>query len=171
MYDYKESKIKMKKTQLLSLFLFLLFAITACAAPQSTATITSNQPPVDTTPAVMMEKTVETTTSPRYVEYSKTVLEQSVGMRRVLFFYASWCSTCRPADADFKKNIDLIPADLVLIRVNYNDPETDAEEKALAGQYGITYQHTFVQIDAQGNVLTEWNGGQFNELIAKVKSS
>jgi len=155
----------------LSLLLFVMFAVSACAAPKSTAAMATTQPQINPTPEMMMEKKVESTSLPRYVEYSKDVLEQSSSMRRVLFFYASWCSTCRPADADFEKNIDLIPADLVIIRVNYDDPETDAEEKALASQYGITYQHTFVQIDAQGNVVTKWNGGQFNELLASLKSS
>ncbi len=167
----------MKITHSLSLFLFLMLALTACAVPQRAANSVPMQSPVQPTPAVMMEKTVESTampetlSSPRYVEYSRAALDQSSNMRRVLFFYASWCSTCRPADADFKKNIDLIPADLVLIRVNYNDPETDTEEKALAAQYGITYQHTFVQIDAQGNEVAKWNGGQFDQLLARVKSS
>jgi len=167
----------MRKNYSLSLLLFLMFAVSACAAPKSTAAMATTQPQINPTPEVMMEKKVESTTMPestslpRYVEYSKDVLEQSSSMRRVLFFYASWCPTCRPADADFEKNIDLIPANLVIIRVNYNDPETDAEEKALASQYGITYQHTFVQIDAQGNVVTKWNGGQFNELLVSLKSS
>ena len=166
----------MKKSQLLPFFLFLMFSVSACMAPDSIATMAPNQPQIQPTLEVMMEKKVENTTVPestslaRYVEYSKDVLDQSSSMRRVLFFYASWCSTCRPADADFNKNIDLIPADLVIIRVNYDDPDTDVEEKALASQYGITYQHTFVQIDAQGNVVTKWNGGQFNELLAKVIS-
>ena len=167
----------MRKNYPLSLLLFLMFAVSACMAPKSTAATATTQPQINPTPEVMIEKKVESSTMPestslpRYVEYSKDVLEQSSSMRRVLFFYASWCSTCRPADADFKKNIDVIPADLVIIRINYDDPETDAEEKALASQYGITYQHTFVQIDAQGNVVTKWNGGQFNELLASVKSS
>src|SRR3989338_1167221 len=48
----------------------------------------------------------------RYVEYSKAALEKAVRDRRVLFFYASWCPTCRPADANFKENISKIPEDI-----------------------------------------------------------
>ena len=107
--------------------------------------------------------------SSRYVEYSKEVLGSAAGKRRVLYFYANWCPTCRPADADFQKNTSQIPEDVILIRVNYNDSDTDAEEKALAEKYGITYQHTFVQIDADGNEVTKWNGGQIKELLINVK--
>lgn len=105
----------------------------------------------------------------RYVKYSKERLDGAVNMRRVLYFYASWCPTCRPADANLKENGNKIPEDVTVIRVNYNDPETDEEEKELAKKYGITYQHTFVQIDAQGREVTKWNGGQTEELLVKIK--
>ncbi len=105
----------------------------------------------------------------RYVEYSKMALDQAVDKRRVLYFYASWCPICRPADADFKKNSSKIPEDAIVIRVNYNDPETDQEEKNLAKKYGITYQHTFVQIDKTGKEVTKWNGGNTVELMTNIK--
>ncbi|KXK10180.1 MAG: hypothetical protein UZ22_OP11002000912 [Microgenomates bacterium OLB23] len=57
----------------------------------------------------------------------------------------------------------------MVIRVNYNDPQTDDEEKALAKQYGVGYQHTFVQIDQQGNEVTKWNGGSLKELLSSIK--
>lgn len=118
----------------------------------------------------MMEKTDNKVTGDsRYVEYSKAVLEKTATNRRVLFFYASWCPTCKPADANFKESISKIPDDVTLIRVNYNDPDTDQEEKDLAKKYGITYQHTFVQIDNKSNEVTKWNGGQINELLSKIK--
>ena len=104
-----------------------------------------------------------------YVEYSKSALDNSSDNRRVLYFYASWCPTCRPADANFKENTSKIPEDVTVIRVNYNDPETDQEEKDLAKKYGITYQHTFVQIDGTGKEVTKWNGGQINELLSNIK--
>lgn len=105
----------------------------------------------------------------RYIQYSKTALSSVSGNRRVLFFYASWCPTCRPADENFIKNVSKIPEDVTLIRVNYNDPETDQEEKDLAKKYGITYQHTFVQIDSMGKEITKWNGGQIDELLSYIK--
>lgn len=105
----------------------------------------------------------------RYVEYSKKAFDNAGDKRRVLYFYANWCPICRPADLSFKENANKIPEDVVVVRVNYNDSDTDREEKDLAQKYGITYQHTFVQIDAQGNKITAWNGGQIDELLANIK--
>lgn len=104
-----------------------------------------------------------------YVEYSKANLDAAASGRRVLFFYASWCPTCRPADTSFNENKSKIPSDLTIIRVNYNDSDTNQEEKDLAKKYNITYQHTYVQIDGQGNAITLWNGGQINELLSNIK--
>ncbi len=105
----------------------------------------------------------------RYVEYSKVTLDQAAGNRRILFFYANWCPTCRPTDVDLSANKSKIPEDVTVIRVNYNDTDTDQSEKDLAKQYDVTYQHTFVQIDGQGKEVTKWNGGQTNELLANIK--
>ena len=121
---------------------------------------------------IAMEKEkamMDNNVSSRYLPYSKDVLDQAAGNRRVLFFYANWCSTCRPTDANFKENTSKIPEDVTVIRVNFNDPETDQEEKDLAKKYGITYQHTFVQIDSQGKEVTKWNGGQTDELVSNIK--
>ncbi len=101
--------------------------------------------------------------------YTKNTFDTSVDNRRILFFYASWCPTCRPADADFMKNSKKIPGDVTVLRVNYNDPDTDQEEKDLARKYDVTYQHTFVQIDGQGNEVTKWNGGSLEDLLARLK--
>ena len=131
----------------------------------------------------MMEKT-ESTTIPEkkvsetdgammaqgaYVEIGPNVLEGSKATKRVLFFYASWCPLCKPADAEFRDRMSEIPEGVTVIRVNYNDPSTDQAEKDLAAKYGVTYQHTFVQIDGQGNVVTKWNGGKIAELLKNIK--
>ena len=116
-----------------------------------------------------MQKTDDKMMGSRYIEYSKAALDKAASTRRVLFFYANWCPICKPADADFTTNASKIPSDVTLIRVNYNDTDTDQEEKDLAKQYGITYQHTFVQIDAQGKEITKWNGGKTSELLANIK--
>ncbi|HUQ84761.1 MAG TPA: thioredoxin family protein [Candidatus Limnocylindrales bacterium] len=105
----------------------------------------------------------------RYVEYSKADLTNNTDKRRVLYFYASWCPTCRIADPELSANANKFPEDVVVLRVNYNDPDTDQEEKDLARKYAVTYQHTFVQIDGEGNEVTTWNGGQTDELLAKIK--
>lgn len=104
-----------------------------------------------------------------YVEYSQSAYDSASAKKRVLYFYANWCPTCKPLDAQLKANMDKIPAGVVILRVNYNDTDTDAIDKALAQKYGITYQHTFVQVDAEGNEIAKWNGGGLDKIISSIK--
>ena len=107
--------------------------------------------------------------SGKYLEYDSSVLADNKDKRRVLFFYANWCPTCKPADLSFSNNEDKLPEGVVVVRVNYSDTETDAGEKALAEKYEITYQHTYVEIDAAGEVVKKWNGGALDELLTNLK--
>lgn len=117
----------------------------------------------------MTENEMMMTESSNYIEYTSTALGETSDSKRVLFFYANWCPTCRPVDTELRENSAQIPAGVSVIRVNYNDPETDDEEAELAKTYGISYQHTFVQIDENGNEVTKWNGGGFEEILENVK--
>ena len=82
----------------------------------------------------------------------------------VLFFRASWCPTCRAVDADIKANLSKIPSDLTILDVNY-DQSTPLKQK-----YGVTYQHTFVQVDKDGNQIKKWSGSPtLSALVAEVK--
>lgn len=131
------------------------------------ASLTPTHTMMEESDSLMKEDTMMK--SSRYIPYSQMALNSASNTRRVLFFFANWCPTCIPADKNFEENISKIPDDVTLIRVNYNDSDTDQEEKDLAKKYGVTYQHTYVQIDKNGNEVTKWNGGQITELLSKVK--
>ena len=76
----------------------------------------------------------------------------------VLFFNASWCPTCKEAREDFAAHgEDLEGINLILVDYDNSDD--------LQMKYGVTYQHTFVQIDPMGNALAQWNGGGTKELL------
>ena len=115
------------------------------------------------------EKMMAADTNSNYVEYSRSVLENTNDKKRLLFFYASWCPICRPVDSALRNNANLVPEGIKVIRVNYNDPDTDQEEKDLAKKYGVTYQHTFVQIDKNGNALNKWSGGEIKDILNSLK--
>jgi thiol-disulfide isomerase/thioredoxin len=70
----------------------------------------------------------------------------------VLFFHASWCPSCRGLNADIEKHLETIPAQLSILKVDY-DTETELKKK-----YGVTYQHTLVQVDKDGNLIKKWSG-------------
>ena len=86
-----------------------------------------------------------------YEAYSAEKIAWAQNGKVVLFFRASWCPTCRAVDGDIKKNIMAIPKDVTILDVNYDT------EIALKQKYGVTYQHTFVQVDASGNQITKWS--------------
>ncbi len=71
----------------------------------------------------------------------------------VLFFKASWCPSCRTVDADIKSNLSEIPDSLTILEVDY-DTATEMRTK-----YGVTTQHTFVQVAADGTLIKKWSGG------------
>jgi thiol-disulfide isomerase/thioredoxin len=105
----------------------------------------------------------------KYSSYVNGKLTKDTDKKRVLFFFANWCPTCAEADKDLMSNLSKVPEDVKIIKVNYSDTETTQSQKDLATKYGITYQHTFVQIDANGNEVTRWNGGGADALLAKLK--
>lgn len=99
----------------------------------------------------------------RYVEYTKTAFDAAKGKKRVYFFHASWCPTCKAANTEITGNLDGIPEDVVLFKTDYDT------NSALKKQYSITYQHTFVLVDDMGKELKKWNGGGLAELSANTK--
>lgn len=136
---------------------------------QVTTTPVQNNTAASTNPESSSEDSTMMETNNKYIVYSSGSLEESTDKKRVLFFYANWCPTCIPADKAFQSSLNQIPENVTIIRVNYNDSDTDQEEKELATRYGVTYQHTFVQIDSQGNQITKWNGGGISQLLANLK--
>lgn len=79
----------------------------------------------------------------------------------VLFFKANWCPSCRSAANKFNKGKDEIK-DINLVVVNYDTA------KDLKVKYGVTYQHTFVQVDSKGEALVTWSGGAVKELLENI---
>lgn len=88
----------------------------------------------------------------KYVDYDQTLLADAEGGQVVLFFWAGWCPTCQALERNLIAELDQIPAGLTILRANY-DTEEDLKRK-----YGVTYQHTLVQVDAAGNLLQKWSG-------------
>lgn len=76
----------------------------------------------------------------------------------VLFFNASWCPTCQST----VKSLDAegVPPGLTVVSVDY-DAATELKK-----QYGVTVQHTFVQVDDAGTELARFSGSVSGEDIA-----
>lgn len=127
--------------------------------PQSSEAITAN---IGTT------NSDATNDLSRYVEYSDENLAKATegNGRAVLFFAAlKWCPSCQEADKDFQTNLEKVPSDTTILKVDY-DTAKDLKQK-----YAITMQDTFVQVDGNGKEITRWNsGGQgVKSLLANLK--
>ncbi len=82
----------------------------------------------------------------------------------VLFFKASWCPSCKTVDADIKANRASIKEGLTILEVDYDN------SAALKQKYGVTYQHTFVQVDSKGNLIAKWSGSPtLKDIEAHIK--
>lgn len=100
-----------------------------------------------------------------YKDYSpQSILNESKnGKKVVLFFHAPWCPYCRAADEVFRDRVQDIPKNVVILKTDY-DSNSELKKK-----YGVTYQHTFVQVDSTGLLITKWNGGDLDNLNKYLK--
>lgn len=101
----------------------------------------------------------EPLTAGMYTEYAPEKVSQSGDT--VLFFHANWCPSCRSADKAFKAEMEIIPGDLTILKVNFDD------SSELRKKYGVTSQHTFVQVDADGNLVKKWTGSPTIDSVVK----
>ncbi len=111
--------------------------------------------------SITKDSTIDTSSS-RYFDFSKTTFDKVSDKKRIYFFHAKWCPTCKAANEEFMQNNDKIPTDVVLFKTDYDT------EKELKAKYGITYQHTFVYVDSSGSEIKKWNGGGVAELISNT---
>jgi len=107
---------------------------------------------------VMMEET--SMKSGSYEAYSPEKLTKAEDGKVVLFFRASWCPTCRALDSNIKANLENIPGNLIILDVDYDN------STALKQKYGVTYQHTLVQVDASGGMIKKWTNSQTLSALA-----
>jgi thiol-disulfide isomerase/thioredoxin len=99
-----------------------------------------------------------------YEPYDPAKLAQAAEGDVVLFFRAPWCPTCRALDADIRANLSAIPQKVIILDVDY-DSSTELKQK-----YGVTYQHTLVQVDAEGNQIAKWTGSPTLEnLLSQIQ--
>ena len=99
-----------------------------------------------------------------YEAYAPEKIAWAKDGKVVLFFRAGWCPTCRALDADIRSKLSSIPKDVTILDVDYDT------EIALRQKYGVTYQHTFVRVDASGNQVVKWSGSPtLAALLGNVK--
>ncbi len=125
----------------------------------------------DSETSVMEEKSVDTMIKEEnmvkigsYEAYSAEKLARAETGDVVLFFHASWCPSCRGLNTSIENNQKLIPEGVSILKLDY-DKETELKKK-----YGVTTQHTLVQVDKDGNLIKKWSGsGSLEVLLSQIK--
>ena len=131
--------------------------VTSCA-PADAPDAQDTSKPAITAEAQAAAKPQATESAPRTVgsfvslaDYQAAAGDYS-DTKVVLFFNASWCSTCKIARDNFQASLSEIPGDMTIVEVDFDDSQD------LRSTYGVTIQHTFVQIDDNGAGLKKWSG-------------
>ena len=90
--------------------------------------------------------------SASFQEYSPEAMSSATADETVvLFFHATWCSTCKLLADDITANADSIPDDVQILLVDF-DIATDLKQR-----HGVTLQHTLVQVDSNGDAIEQWH--------------
>jgi thiol-disulfide isomerase/thioredoxin len=98
-----------------------------------------------------------------YLAYSPEAVAASDADSIILSFSATWCPSCRTLDTNINENLSSIPAGVEIYKVDYDT------NVALRQQYGVTTQHTMVQVDSNGTQIQKWSGGStLDSLIARI---
>ncbi len=135
------------------------FFLTKDGEDTKEAMSTTSDTVVETTDA-----TSQPLTSGIYTEYSEELLANAESGTVLLFFHAGWCPSCRALDKDISRNLDNLPEDMTILKLNY-DTETELKKK-----YGVTRQHTLVQVDADGNMIKTLSGlsNTLDQVLSKI---
>jgi thiol-disulfide isomerase/thioredoxin len=88
-----------------------------------------------------------------YEEYSPEKLERANDGDVVIFFHAAWCSSCKALEANINSSLGEIPEGVTILKADF-DEDVELKEK-----YGVKIQHSFVQVDANGEAIAKWVGG------------
>lgn len=134
---------------------------------------TKSPAPVETAPVSFSGTVLAGTTTP-LLDFNQAdfALAQQSGKVIVLYFYANWCPICRAEfplmQAAFNQ---LTAANVVGFRVNYNDTDTDDDEKSLAREHGIAYQHTKVIIKNGQQALKSPETWDTNRYVTEITAA
>lgn len=119
-------------------------------------------------------KVLAGTETTKYLDFNKSDYDKSLKEKKkiLLYFYANWCPICKKEQIDtFAAFNEINDPDLIGFRVNYRDGDDDEYEKALAKEFGVSYQHTKIILKDGQRVLKapdSWDKQRYLDELAKI---
>lgn len=108
-----------------------------------------------------------------YMPYSREAYDKALIENKIIFldFYANWCPICLGEAPEIEQGfLKLNNKNIVGFRVNYKDDETNEDEKNLAKEFSIPYQHTKVVLKNGKEILRDGNAWD-KEMVIKTLNS
>ncbi|MEK7193465.1 MAG: thioredoxin family protein [Patescibacteria group bacterium] len=109
------------------------------------------------------------------LDYNKVDYDVAIASDKlvVLYFYANWCPICKEETVNslYPAFNELTTDKVVGFRVNYKDSDTSSEEKSLAVQYGIPYQHTKVLLRNGKQILKAPDGWDKTRYLTEINKA
>lgn len=133
------------------------------ASCQSAAPSVSEPDPV--AQAEQTQRLAENPQAGTYQEYDEALVPTLAQKGKVvIFFHASWCPTCTALDEDLIATEADFPDGLHVLKADFDT------EINLRKEFGVTLQHTLVQVDADRKKIKMWNGGtRLETIVAEVQ--
>lgn len=130
-------------------------------------------------PEAMMQqgykgKVLAGTEKTKYLEFNRADYDKALKEKKkiLLYFYANWCPTCRLEQPQtFAAFNEINDQDLIGFRVNFRDSDTDADEEALAREFGVSYQHTKIILKGgqkAGKFPDSWDKQRYLDELNKI---
>ena len=107
-----------------------------------------------------------------FLEFNKKDYEKALKSDKIIFldFYANWCPICRAEEPLINDGFSSLTENRVIgFRVNFNDSDTDEDEKKLAKDFNVPYQHTKVFLKNGEEIsrsVDQWDKKRFLEEIS-----
>ena len=137
----------MNKIYLISVLTVLLASCTQDQTSRDTVTIPPDDTQMIQSGSMMQKNESMMKKESGYRNYTPELVASALksGQKVVIFFAASWCSTCKALDTAIRSDLDSIPADALIVKIDYDNSTT------LKQKYGVVTQHTTVVLNADGS--------------------